>query len=208
MDSKTKSDERALKDPAEKGEPDPGLLAAMLEAREQRWARRMMLAEKHPSLISLTLCVPLPQRLSPEGKLFLRQAARELEENLRQAGFAPEEAEYLEGADGLAVFLPCRSEAEALKRFCVKEEETLPAGRLLDIDVTKEGGLPIGRAELGLPPRKCFLCGRPAAECVAGARHAPEAAAAYVEALLARQRGKTTKKGEYDGTADPFVNGQ
>ena len=168
--------------------PDSAALSAMLEAREARWARRLQLAEKAPSLISLTLCVPLPFRADPEAKSLLFRAAEKLREALRDEGFAPQPAEISDGADGAAVFLPCRGDAEAVKRFCVHFEEELPAGRLLDVDVMKQGGAAIGRAELGLSPRRCFICGRPAAECVAGVRHGPEEIAAFVREKLREER--------------------
>ena len=160
----------------------------MLTAREARWQKRMELSEKSPSLISATLCVPLPYRTEREAKTLLECSMTALTEALRQAGLRPGEAEWLDGADGPVCFLPCEEGAEAVKRFCVGQEETLPQGRLLDLDVTARGGTPVGRAELGLPPRKCFLCGRPAAECVSAARHAPEEVAAFVERLLSRER--------------------
>ena len=158
--------------------PDPALRSAVLAAREARWQRRMELAEDAPSLVSLTLCLPLSLRTDPEAKAFL-EAHRE-----EGVSLGPFVEESLDGGAGLTLFISCRSRAESLKLFCVKEEETLPAGRLLDMDVTGRGGRIVGRAELGLPPRKCFLCGRPAAECVAGSRHAPEEIAVFAEKML------------------------
>ena len=163
---------------------DPSALAEMLGAREARWKRRLALSKTCPALISMTLCVPLPYRTDQRGKELLRKAAHHLATELLEAGFAPGETEEADGADGLAVFLPCGKDAESVKRFCVHMEEMLPYGRILDLDVTKEGGTPVGRAEIGLPPRSCFLCGRPAAECVAGKRHTPPEVAAYVENIL------------------------
>lgn len=164
--------------------PDPQALAEMLEDREKRWEKRMELAKTAPSLLSLTLCVPLPFRCEEAGKKLLRDSAAQLIEMLKNGGFKPAEAVFLDGADGLAVFVPCRKDAESLKRFCVAQEENLPKGRILDMDVTKQGGEPVGRAELKLPPRKCFLCGRPAAECVAATRHTPAEVAEFVEKML------------------------
>ncbi len=174
--------------------PDPAALAAMLEARETRWQRRLQLAENAASLVSLTLCVPLPFRTVPEAKALLFRAGERLRTALRDEGFVPRPAEITDGADGAAVFLPCEGEPEAVKRFCVRFEEELPAGRLLDIDVMKQDGTAVGRAELGLPPRRCFLCGRPAAECVAGVRHGPEEIAAFVREKLREERGERCRK--------------
>ena len=175
---------------AKRPAPDPALLSAVLSAREARWRRRMELAADAPSLVSLTLCLPLPLRTAHEAKQFLKRTADRLEKDLREAGLEPAEEESLDGEDGLTVFISCRSRAEKLKLFCVNEEETLPAGRLLDMDVTGRGGRIVGRAELGLPPRKCFLCGRPAAECVAGSRHAPEEISAFAENMLKEHGGE------------------
>jgi len=164
--------------------PDPAVLSAMLEAREERWQKRMKLAERYPSLISATLCIPLPLRTRPAAENLLRQGAEVLIQALREAGLGPVEPEWITGADGPAAFIPCQGEAKAVKRLCVQQEERLPQGRLLDLDVTEKGGTPVGRSELGLPPRKCFLCGRPAAECVAGARHNPDEISAYVKRTM------------------------
>ena len=64
-------------------------------------------------------------------------------------------------------------------RTCVKTEESLPNGRLLDIDITDKR--PISRSDLGLPPRRCFICSGVAAECVATQRHSREEIAAFIE---------------------------
>ncbi len=82
--------------------PDPELVNSVLSARDARWEKRLALAEEAPSLVSLTLCVPLPLRTSPEGKALLRAAAEKLEEKLKLAGFQPAEAEYMDGADALS----------------------------------------------------------------------------------------------------------
>ena len=170
-------------------------LSRMLAAREARWQRRMMLSAHSPVLISITLCVPLPFRTDPRGRTILAEAAEALRGMLRNQSTEAEAAEgffgrdsgpgtapdeFMDGPDGPCLFLSCRGDAKAVKRLCVRAEETLPLGRFLDLDVTAQGGQPVGRAELGLPPRKCFLCGRPAAECVASSRHDPSAIAEFV----------------------------
>ena len=44
-------------------------------------------------------------------------------------------------------------------------------GRLLDIDVIKSDGGKIARTEIGLPPRKCLLCGEDAPVCARSRAH-------------------------------------
>ena len=154
------------------------MLENMLLAREERWHKRMELSKKCESLISISLCIPLPFRTGEKEKDALRKKCVEIEKMLLTAGFPVESREELDGADGLTVYL-LSAGGENLKRFCVEIEESLPNGRLLDIDITSK--IPIGRSELGLPPRSCFICLRPAAECVASGRHSREEIAQFIK---------------------------
>jgi len=150
----------------------------MLLAREERWAKRMELSAKCESLVSVSLCIPMPLRAGEKEKDALRKKCAEIERLLTAAGFPVNGREELEGADGLTVYF-LSSGGEKLKRFCVEIEESLPNGRLLDIDITAE--TPVGRRELGLPPRRCFICSRPAAECVSAERHGRDEIARFIK---------------------------
>ena len=147
---------------------DPRLLAAVLDHRERRWQQRMALSRQCDTLVSLTLCLPLRYRGREEWKAFLRRQSAEIEKRLSAAGFPVTGRDESDGADGLCLFLLSRGGTE-LKKACVALEEELPGGRFLDIDVT--GDEPVSRRDLGLPPRRCFVCGEPAADCVAMRRH-------------------------------------
>ena len=70
-----------------------------------------------------------------------------------------------------------------LKKLCVLAEESFPDGRLLDLDVTAQGGGAVSRRDLGLPPRRCLLCGRPA-ECASRAAHLREEVLAKAQSIL------------------------
>ncbi len=59
----------------------------------------------------------------------------------------------------------------ATKREAIRIEESLPWGRLLDLNVFKPGGTPVDRTELGVEPRRCLACGAPARDCIALKRH-------------------------------------
>lgn len=159
---------------------DQNLLSAVLDDRERRWKRRMELSKKCDTLVSITLCLPLRYRSQDNWKAFLRQRADETECIIQQAGFPVLGRDESEGADGLCLFLLSAGGAE-LKKICIALEE-LPGGRFLDIDLT--GDKPISRRDLGLPPRKCFVCGAPAAECVALRRHSEKEIDIAVEAAM------------------------
>ena len=157
---------------------DPAALAEMLEAREERWKKRIALCGEARSVLTLTLCLPLPFRRESSWRSFLERKSLELEAFLAEAGLPASRRESLSGADGDAYFFLSDTEPAQLKRLCVAFEE-LPSGRVLDADVMS-GGKAVGRSELMLPPRKCFLCGRPATECVSRGIHTPEEVAAWI----------------------------
>ena len=80
------------------------------------------------------------------------------------------------------------------KRRAVTIEETHPLGRLFDLDVIihasldlpyfEDGVRPIGRQELGLPQRKCLICGKPVRECMRTRSHTPEELITRIESIV------------------------
>ncbi len=56
------------------------------------------------------------------------------------------------------------------KRRCVAIEAGHALGRLFDLDIHADGRLR-SRSGMGLPPRRCLICERPAKVCAAMAMH-------------------------------------
>jgi holo-ACP synthase len=77
-----------------------------------------------------------------------------------------------------------RLQAAGIKLLTVGLEESVPAGRLLDLDVYDVEGLPVDRARLALPERSCLVCPSPARECIRQGRHAAGELDLAVAALL------------------------
>jgi triphosphoribosyl-dephospho-CoA synthase len=71
------------------------------------------------------------------------------------------------------------------KQAALALEEATLAGRLLDLDVYRLDGSQLDRAELGLTPRPCLVCGEPARDCMLLRRHAQGDLVMRVDALLA-----------------------
>ncbi len=175
------------RDPSERNMTQPGeeqqkAMLAMLDAREERWNLRLALSGRYDSLLTMTLCIPLPFRTEAGWKAFLLRQADRFAAYAESCGAAAEKAAVLEGADGTAVFYGFRCSGEALKKIAVAYENLEPSHRLLDADVMEKGRA-IGRAELKLPPRRCFLCSRNAADCVSASRHSPEEIALYLRTV-------------------------
>lgn len=156
----------------------------VLDAREQRWEMRKSLAEKSSStIITITLCIPLNYRTGEEfWPVFLR-----LCKAFYKILISEDNSVHYEGCirceDGPAFFISSRAEAEEIKKICVYAEETIPGGRMLDIDVMNRDKKQISRSDIGLPPRKCFICDNPAYLCVSRRLHSSEEVAVWVNKL-------------------------
>lgn len=53
-------------------------------------------------------------------------------------------------------------------------EDTHPLGRLFDIDVFDNDGIPIKRETVGSSPRKCLMCDNEARYCMRNRTHSPQ----------------------------------
>ena len=82
-------------------------------------------------------------------------------------------------------FLVAAEPAATIKPLTVTLERDLPGGRVLDLDVLTPDGDPVDRESLGLEPRCCYVCDRPARECILLARHPIQELLAVVDAHLA-----------------------
>ena len=154
------------------GENRAVALGEMLDARERRAAAQREMIERHGlPLVSFTLNVPGPVKDSA----LLRHA---FDEGLRQIGavLLAEQIETVQRAEtraatGCEALLAVRAGALRVKRALCAIEEKCAIGRYFDIDVIDTDGAKISRVEAGAPERRCFLCGKPAAECARSRTH-------------------------------------
>jgi triphosphoribosyl-dephospho-CoA synthase len=179
-----------------------GLRGRLLDARDARARLIAALQEsahgprasrERPSVF-LSLNVPGPRKdTACLDRVFARGRAA-LVRWLAGSGVA------VEGRDALGPYLLATVEGEAadVKRGAVQLEESLPFGRLLDIDVFGPDGRQVDRNMLGLPSRRCFLCTSPAVECIRARRHSPED-------VLARAR--RLARTHLDALAEALVDG-
>ena len=160
-------------------------LSNVLAAREQRWETRLSIVRtSKKSLITITLCLPVAFRTQEQYEPLFEQLCNQFRTWLSEEGIQTEFEGMLRGDDGPAFLLTTETEAGELKKHCVMAEEQISGGRMLDIDVMDAQGNPIGRSDIGLPPRLCFLCDNPAAICVAGKRHSKDEIADFAMLLI------------------------
>lgn len=162
----------------------------VLAAREERWARKRALvarlAGERPgspvALASLTLRMPSFLRLSGRYSSVALAMHASFAGALRDGGVPILREEFRVGDDGPESCIAAAADPVGLKRLAADWESVHPWGALADLDVMAPDGTYVGRADLGLPPRPCLVCGDDGAVCSASRRHAP----AELEAVIGR----------------------
>ena len=110
------------------------------------------------------------------GRLFLYAGGRHYELH-----------EYPTGTEGF--WLVNKDPLEVKKQTC-KLEEKHPLGRLFYMDVLNAQGASVSRRDLGLPPRRCLICGEEAAVCARSRAHAMEDLLAVIRQTVAAVLGR------------------
>lgn len=160
-------------------------LMEMLEAREQRAGRqRNMLRKNGGCVISFTLNIPGPVKLTPLIQKCFTEGTRQIEMRLQTEGIGIIQKEERIEKTGCEMLLSVSWKPLEIKRMMVGIEEEHPLGRLFDIDVISEGEGPVSRKVLGYARRRCLICGRMAHECSRSGRHNLEALRQKTEQIM------------------------
>lgn len=143
----------------------------MMQAREARFFMQQTMLARYPgaSLVCLTMNVAGPVKTTPAIERAFAWGMDHIRAVLagsRQLF----EADIHEKTGPEAVFVFSGDAKEVKRRLCLLEDGCA-MGRLLDIDVIKPDGEKIARTQIGLPPRKCLLCGQDAPVCARSRAH-------------------------------------
>lgn len=157
-------------------------LPEMLDARERRAHRQQqLLAQYSMPMICFTMNIAGPVKNSPLIREGFESGKRTLTEGLDSLHIACAHYEEIHEATGNEACWLIDADPLLIKKATCAIEDGSEIGRLFDMDVLRPDGSKIDRAELGLSPRLCLVCGGPARECARSRAHT-------VEQLQARTR--------------------
>jgi holo-ACP synthase CitX len=179
----------------------PALRQQLLEARDARAAAIARACEAGRTVIAVSVNIPGPEKCPSGARGLARLASEALGRNRVARPLA-------EGTDALGpwTILASPLAPAATKRAAIDLETTLPAGRLLDLDVYDSSGGQVDRRSLGIPARSCLLCSRPAVDCIRVGRHSAEDVGDAAARLLTRVLAAALVRGartELDLTPKP-----
>ncbi len=145
-------------------------LAELLESRDRRRMRQIELLGEYSgcTLVLLTIVTPGPVKRNSLSLTAAGAAVDALRQSM--AGHAIHEETYDRVTGYEAFFVTDLTTEEAKRRAC-DIEDTHPLGRLFDIDVMNGSAVPVSRTSLGLPSRRCLVCGDDARVCMRLNRH-------------------------------------
>ena len=147
-------------------------LPEILDRREQRSQQQMALLQQGPCVVSFSMNIPGALKSFP-------LATAGFEEGLTQLYRIFPESWHLQcirtsAVTGEEVLLLLNADPHHVKSLTIELEEQHPLGRLWDIDVLGQDGIPLSRGSFGHTRRTCLLCGQDAKICGRSGAHTHE----------------------------------
>lgn len=160
-------------------------LPELLTSREARYARQRAWQMRYgTTLISLTVVAPGALKDSPLTRRIFGRAWQTVTELTRQQGWESLAQEAFPLPTGCEGLIALNQPAEAVKDAALLLEMKHPLGRLWDIDVLDSHGRILSRGDVGLAPRRCLLCNRPANVCGRERTHSVDELLVQMEWML------------------------
>lgn len=143
------------------------LQTEILKSRDERQERIDKYINSGKTLISVSVNMPGCDK-KPEGIYSIFNSACNL---------LKEHADQVYTCDdilGPFALLTSDKSVEDSKQTAVNIENGNSWGRLIDIDIYDDGGLPVSRTSLGFPERQCLICENTAKNCIKAKNHSIE----------------------------------
>ena len=160
-------------------------VADMMQAREGRAYAQRTLLNRFPGAVLVCLTMNIAGPIKTDEAIerafsWGREAVKAVTAPYEQLFFA----EIHEKTGPEAIFA-LRGDGIQIKRRLCALEDGEKLGRLLDIDVIQPDAMKISRTEIGLPARRCLLCGEAAPVCARSRRHNAAELFARAKAIIA-----------------------
>ena len=158
-------------------------LDKLLASRDRRVEMQHKLREKHPNLTLVCLTVIMPGNIKRNlSSLIVSQAAintllNKLEENIIDVITRDLETGY-------EAYVVTRLTQHETKLIACDIEDNHPLGRLFDIDVLDNDGIPVKRETVGFQPRRCLICDNEARYCMRNRTHTPQELNAKIQQMI------------------------
>jgi holo-ACP synthase CitX len=167
-------------------------LDQLLAARDQRATYLSQLMERCPGacIAVFTLVTPGPVKRSAETARLFDAGVAALARLVTRCELMPLAFESFDRPTGEEAYLAVKTDPGFFKMELCKLEESVPYGRLWDMDVVRPDGARVCRADVGFRERGCIVCGKAGRACASRRLHPMD------EVLLAARKLISTLPGE------------
>lgn len=151
----------------------------MLDARERRAREQSAMlasADDFCCLVSFSLNIAGDVKRTAKTRLLFDEGLRAFAD----FGFRELARKTFDGVTGSEALILLNADAAKVKKTLERLEDAFPAARLFDFDVLNASGEKLSRSV----PRRCLICGGPAADCARSRAHGLDAVKAATDALL------------------------
>jgi len=144
----------------------------MLDAKEKRYYKIKSLTEKYETpVLSFMLNIPGEDKNFEEAVSFHKKYVEKIKNLLEEKEIKILFEDYENLVTGMEYIGVLDGDGRLIKKLMMEVEEESMGGRLLDIDIYDKDFSQISRSSLGLPERKCIICGDTARTCIKEERH-------------------------------------
>ena len=160
-------------------QPSSVTLTEMLDARERRAREQSAMhasADDSCCLVSLSLNIAGDVKRTAKTRLLFDRGLAVFD----ALGFPEINRRITDAKTGTEALILIQADAAKVKEAAERIEDAFPAARLYDFDVLTFRGEKLSRRT----PRKCLICGGPAADCARSRAHGLDAVKAATETLL------------------------
>ncbi len=158
-------------------------LDKLLASRDRRVEMQHKLREKHPNLTLVCLTVIMPGNIKRNlSSLIVSQAAINTLLNKLEGNIIDVITRDLE--TGYEAYVVTKLTQHETKLIACDIEDNHPLGRLFDIDVLDNDGIPVKRETVGFQPRRCLICDNEARYCMRNRTHTPQELNAKIQEMI------------------------
>lgn len=144
----------------------------MLEAKEKRYYKIKDLTESYKApVLSFMLNIPGEDKNFEEAVSFHKKYVDKIKNLLEENKIKILFEDYQNLVTGMEYLAVLDGDGCVIKKLMMEVEEESMGGRLLDLDIYDKDFSQISRSSLGLPERKCIICGDTARTCIKKERH-------------------------------------
>lgn len=147
----------------------------------QETQRKLLQEYKDKTLLCLTVIMPGKEKRN-KNSLIVAKAAMQTIESVFQSFIVYKQEKDLQ--TGFEAYYMIDYEAEQLKKEVCKIEQEHVLGRLFDMDVINNKGIPISRQDIGYSPRKCLICDKDSRFCMRNFTHSQEELQAKISKMI------------------------